>query len=84
MWSPKVNFLDILITSPQYFYKKNMGQDRRICSLILGVKGLTDRIRHLYLYRETLSGNKATSINSPCRRKKYETKSYIIYIKLKY
>ena len=22
--SPKVNFLDILITSPQYFYKKSM------------------------------------------------------------
>ena len=25
IWSPKVNFLDILITSPQYFYQKSMG-----------------------------------------------------------
>ena len=31
--------LYFLITSPQYFFKKSMGQDRRICSLILGVKG---------------------------------------------
>ena len=30
-----MNFLDILITSPQYFYKNSMIQDRRICSLIL-------------------------------------------------
>ena len=36
----KVNFLDILISSPPYFYKKMMGQDLRICSLILRVKGL--------------------------------------------
>ena len=40
IWSPKVNFLDFLITSPQHFYKKNVGQGRRVCSLILGVKGL--------------------------------------------
>ena len=33
-----MNFLDILII---FFYKKSMGQDRRIRSLILGVKGLT-------------------------------------------
>ena len=36
----KVHFLDILISSPPYFYKKIMGQDRRICSLILRVKEL--------------------------------------------
>ena len=35
-----MNFLDILITPPQHVYKKSTGQDRRICSLILGVKGL--------------------------------------------
>ena len=35
-----MNFLDILITSPQYFIRKIWGQDRRIWSLILGVKGL--------------------------------------------
>ena len=40
IWSPKVKFLDILITSPWYFYKKVWAHDRRICSLILGVKGL--------------------------------------------
>ena len=37
--SPKVNFLDILIISPQYVIRKVWGQDRRICSLILEVKG---------------------------------------------
>ena len=37
--SSKVNFLDILIISPQYFYKKSMGQDKRICYL-----GLRDKL----------------------------------------
>ena len=41
---PKMNFLDILTTCSQYFYKKVWGQDNlittRICSLILGVKKL--------------------------------------------
>ena len=37
IWSLKVNFLDILVTSPQYIYRKRwLGQDRRICSLVLG------------------------------------------------
>ena len=45
--APKVNFLDILITSPQHIYmytciRKVWGQDRRIWSLILGVKGLRE------------------------------------------
>ena len=38
-----MNFLDILKTYPQYFYKKSKvlwGQDRKISSLVLGVKGL--------------------------------------------
>ena len=35
-----MNFLDILITSPQYVIRKVWGQDRRTCSLILGVKWL--------------------------------------------
>ena len=38
-----MNFLDILISSPQYVYEKSVGQDRRICSLILGVKGFESR-----------------------------------------
>ena len=38
--SPKVNYLDFLITSPQCFYKKSMGTSRRICSLISGVREL--------------------------------------------
>ena len=36
-----MNFLDVLITFPQYLTRKVGGQDRRICSLILGFKGLT-------------------------------------------
>ena len=32
------HFLDILITSLQHFYKKRM-ETRRICSLMLGIKG---------------------------------------------
>ena len=35
--SPKVNSLDISMTSPQFFNKKRLGQDRRICSLMLGL-----------------------------------------------
>ena len=38
--SPKVNFLDILITSPSTFKKKVWGQDGRICSLIFRVNRL--------------------------------------------
>ena len=44
MWSPKVNFLDILITSPQYFYKKGMGTRYENFFLILGVKGLKSKL----------------------------------------
>ena len=45
---PKVNFLDILIiTSPITFIRKVWGQDRRICSLILGVKGPTTEMQDL-------------------------------------
>ena len=32
-------FFEILMTSPKYFYKISVEQERRICSLILGVKG---------------------------------------------
>ena len=43
IWSrSKVNFLDILITSPKYFYKKSMGtRQENLFFDILGVKGLT-------------------------------------------
>ena len=34
-----MNFVDVLITSPSTFITKVWGQDRRICCLILGVKG---------------------------------------------
>ena len=40
-----MNFLDILTTSSSTFISKEWGQDRRICSLILGVKGLNSK-RH--------------------------------------
>ena len=36
-----MKFLDIVITSPRTFIRKVWGQDRRICSLILRVKGLS-------------------------------------------
>ena len=33
-------------TSPHYFYKKNMGQDKRVCSLILRVIGTRPKHGH--------------------------------------
>ena len=37
-------FHDILTTSPSTFIRKVWGQDRRICSLILAVKGLKTEV----------------------------------------
>ena len=54
MLSPKVNFLDIFIISPQYFNKKVWGRDKRICSLMLEVKRVSRsllRIRPVCLSR---------------------------------
>ena len=39
-----MNFLDVFTTSPSTFIRNVWGQDRRICSLILGVKGLNSVI----------------------------------------
>ena len=39
-WSHQMNLLDILSTSPHYFYRKWIGEQMRIQILILGFKGL--------------------------------------------
>ena len=40
-WSTNMNSLDVFTTSSHYVYKKFIGQGRRVCILILGIKGLS-------------------------------------------
>ena len=40
MWSHKMKFLDILTTSPHYFYSKCVGTANEDLNFIFGFKGL--------------------------------------------